>query len=538
MTETAGSLSQSTRTMALGTVASRGTGFLRTAALAAVLGVHGVGTAYNVANTAPNIVYELLLGGILTSVVVPLLVRAAKDDPDGGDAMAQRLLSLVVVVLFAASVVLVLLAPQVVDLYMSGADQDTRELAIVFARFFLPQMLFYGAGAVLAAILNARERFGAPMWAPVLNNVVVIATCVLFLALPGTNGITASSITHTQIVVLGLGTTLGIVAQTVALTPSLRAAGFRLRLRTDLRGTGLAELGRLARWVLLYVVANQAAYVVVVRLASADRLNDLGRGYPSYTYAFVLWQLPHAVVAVSVITALLPRMSRAAADGRLNDLRDALNRGLRLTVTLLVPAAIAFFVLGRVLATVIFGHLRTTVDEAQFIGTLLAVFAFGLVPFSAYQLQLRAFYALQDTRTPTLINLGVNVTLVVVDVTLYLVLPDSQKVLGLAAGHACSFLAGLLICSRVLSRRLGGLDGSVVLRTTARCVVAGVIPGLLAAALVSLVTSGLGDGVAGSAAALVLGAAVLAAGYVAIARRMRVTELDEIVGPVLARLGR
>jgi putative peptidoglycan lipid II flippase len=538
MTETAGSLSRSTRTMALGTVASRGTGFLRTAALAAVLGVHGVGTAYNVANTAPNIVYELLLGGILTSVVVPLLVRAAQDDPDGGDATAQRLLSLVVVVLFAASIVLVLLAPQVVDLYIHGADKETRELAIVFARYFLPQMLFYGAGAVLSAILNARERFGAPMWAPVLNNVVVIATCVLFLALPGTNGVTASTITHGQIVVLGLGTTLGIVAQTVALMPSLRAAGFRLRLRTDLRGTGLAELGRLARWVLLYVVANQAAYVVVVRLASPDRLSDIGRGYASYVYAFVLWQLPHAVVAVSVITALLPRMSRAAADGRLPDLRDALNRGLRLTVTLLVPAAIAYLVLGRVLATVIFGHLRTTVDEAQFIGTLLAVFAFGLVPFSAYQLQLRAFYALQDTRTPTLINLGVNVTLVVVDVTLYLVLPDSQKVLGLAAGHACSFLAGLLICSRVLSRRLGGLDGSVVLRTTARCVVAGVIPGLLAAALVSLVTSGLGDGVAGSAAALVLGAAVLATGYVAIARRMRVTELDEIVGPVLARLGR
>ena len=538
MTETAGSLSRSTRTMALGTVASRGTGFLRTAALAAVLGVHGVGTAYNVANTAPNIVYELLLGGILTSVVVPLLVRAAQDDPDGGDATAQRLLSLVVVVLFAASIVLVLLAPQVVDLYIHGADKETRELAIVFARYFLPQMLFYGAGAVLSAILNARERFGAPMWAPVLNNVVVIATCVLFLALPGTNGVTASTITHAQIVVLGLGTTLGIVAQTVALMPSLRAAGFRLRLRTDLRGTGLAELGRLARWVLLYVVANQAAYVVVVRLASPDRLSDIGRGYASYVYAFVLWQLPHAVVAVSVITALLPRMSRAAADGRLPDLRDALNRGLRLTVTLLVPAAIAYLVLGRVLATVIFGHLRTTVDEAQFIGTLLAVFAFGLVPFSAYQLQLRAFYALQDTRTPTLINLGVNVTLVVVDVTLYLVLPDSQKVLGLAAGHACSFLAGLLICSRVLSRRLGGLDGSVVLRTTARCVVAGVIPGLLAAALVSLVTSGLGDGVAGSAAALVLGAAVLATGYVAIARRMRVTELDEIVGPVLARLGR
>jgi putative peptidoglycan lipid II flippase len=535
---TGSTLSRSTRTMAVGTIASRGTGFLRTAALAAVLGVHGVGAAYNVANTAPNIVYELLVGGILTSVVVPLLIRAAKNDPDGGEAMAQRLLSVVVVVLFAASVVLVLLAPQIVDLYMQKPDDDTRELAIMFARFFLPQMLFYGAGAVLAAILNARERFGAPMWAPVLNNVVVIATCALFLALPGTNGVTASSITHAQIVVLGIGTTLGIVAQTIALLPSLRAAGFRLRLRTDLRGTGLTELVRLAKWVLLYVVANQAAYVVVVRLASDDSLNDTGRGYTSYVYAFVLWQLPHAVVAVSVITALLPRMSQAAADGRTADLRDALNRGLRLTVTLLVPASVAFIVLGRVLATVVFGHLRTSIDEAQFIGTLLAVFAFGVVPFSAYQLQLRAFYALQDTRTPTLINLGVNATVIAVDVPLYLALPDHLKVVGLAAGHAASFVAGLLICSRVLSRRLGGLDGRLVVRTGVRCLAAVVPPGLLAAGIVLLLQRVLGDGFLGSLAGLVLGAGVLGVGYLLLARRMRVTELDEIVGPLLVRLGR
>jgi putative peptidoglycan lipid II flippase len=360
----------------------------------------------------------------------------------------------------------------------------------------------------------------------------------MFLALPGTSGVSAASITDTQILVLGIGTTLGIIAQTVALLPSLRAAGFHLRLRSDLRGSGLGHVGRLGRWVLLYVVANQAAYIVVVNLANADRLNEAGRGYASYVYAFVLWQLPHAVVAVSVITALLPRMSRAAHEGRLADLRDALNRGLRLTVVLLVPAAIAYLVLGRVLATVVFGHLHTSVDEARFIGTLLAVFSFGLVPFSAYQLQLRAFYAMQDTRTPTLINFGVNVTLVVVDVALYSLLPDRWKVLGLAAGHACSFAVGLLLCSRVLSRRLGGLMGASVVRTTVRCLVSAVLPGLLAAAVVAGVLHTLGDGVGGSLVALVLGAGVLGTGYVLAARRLRVTELDEVVGPILARLGR
>jgi putative peptidoglycan lipid II flippase len=538
MTAASGSLGRSTRSMALGTVASRGTGFLRNAAIVAVLGVHSLGAAYNVANTTPNIVYELLLGGILTSVVVPILVRAATNDPDGGEAYTQRLLSLVVIVLFAASVVLVVLAPQLVALYMHGGNDDTRRLATVLARYFLPQMLFYGAGAVMGAILNARERFGPPMWAPVLNNLVVIATCGLFLALPGTSGVSASSITSTQELVLGLGTTLGIVAQTIALVPSLRAAGFRFRFRTDLRGAGLGEIGRLARWVTLYVVANQVAYAVVVNLANKQVLNDSGRGYASYVNAFVLWQLPHAVIAVSVITALLPRMSRAAAENRLPDLRDALNRGLRLSASVLVPAAFGFIVLGRVLATVVFGHLNTSAEEARFIGTLLAVFAIGLVPFSAYQLQLRAFYAMHDTRTPTLINLGVNATLIAVDVPLYLALPDRYKVIGLAAGHACSFVVGLIVCSRVLSHRLGGLAGDLVVRTAVRCLVAAVVPALLAAGVSAIVVRLLGEETVGSLTALVLGGAVLGAGYVAVARRLAVPEVDEVLGPVLARLGR
>jgi putative peptidoglycan lipid II flippase len=524
--------------MALGTVASRGTGFLRNAAIVAVLGVHSVGAAYAVANTTPNIVYELLLGGILTSVVVPLLVRAAKSDPDGGEAYAQRLLSLVVVTLLVASVVLVVLAPQLVALYMHDETEQTRRLATVLARFFLPQMLFYGAGAVMGAILNARERFGPPMWAPVLNNVVVIATCGLFLALPGTRGVSAASITSRQELLLGLGTTLGIVAQTVALIPSLRAAGFRFRFRTDFARVGLGEIGRLARWVLLYVLANQAAYVVVVNLANKPELNSSGRGYASYVNAFVLWQLPHAVIAVSVITALLPRMSRAAADNRLVDVRAALNRGLRLTVSVLVPAALGFIVLGRPLATVVYGHLNTSIDDARFIGTLLAVFAVGLVPFSAYQLQLRAFYALHDTRTPTLINLGVNLTLVAVDIPLYLALPDHLKVVGLAAGHACSFGVGLVVCSRVLSRRLGGLDGELVVRTAARCVAAAVLPAAAAAGVAAGAAHAFGTGPAGALAGLLVGAAALGVGYVAAARRLGVPEVDEVLGPVLIRLGR
>ena len=535
MTEPGG-LGRSVRSMAVGTAVSRLTGFLRTAVIASALGVTGLSLAYNVANTTPNIIYELLLGGVLTAVVVPLLVRAARDDADGGAAYAQRLLTLVVLVLGGAALLLVLAAPLVVDLYLPASVPDAeRDLAVVFARFFLPQVLFYGAGAVMAAWLNTRGRFGPPMWAPVLNNAVVIATGAAYLLLTQ-GGTSATDITSGQVALLGLGTTLGVVVQTAALVPPLRAAGVTLRPRFDLRGAGLRRAGRLATWVALYVLANQLAYLVVIRLGADAFEATPDRNYSSYVYAFLLWQLPHAVVAVSVITGLLPRMSRAAADGRTQDLRTSLNRGLRLTTTVLVPAAAVFVVLGRDIAVVVFARGNVTVEQAQFIGVLLAVFAVGLVPFSTYQLQLRAFYAMQDTRTPFLVNLWVNAALVVVDLTLYLLLPDDLKIVGLAAGHATSFLVGLAVCSRVLSRRLSGLDGAVAVRTAVRCVVAVLLPSAAAALVARLVRDAVGEGPAGSLAALVVGGAVLGLGYLLIARRMRVGELDEVLGPVLRRL--
>jgi putative peptidoglycan lipid II flippase len=533
---TDGGLGRSVRSMAVGTAASRLTGFLRTAVIASAIGVTSLGLSYNVANVAPNIIYELLLGGVLTAVVVPLLVRAAKDDDDGGNAYTQRLLTLVVLALGGAAVVLVLAAPLVVDLYLDPSVPDAeRDLAVLFARFFLPQVLFYGAGAVMGAALNTRGWFAPPMWAPVLNNLVVVATGVAYLLFTD-GGTSAESITTGQVVLLGLGTTAGVVAQTVALVPSLRAAGVPLRPRFDLRGAGLGRAGRLAKWVFLYVLANQLAYLVVVRLASGAFEATPERNYASYVNAFLIWQLPHAVVAVSVITGLLPRMSRAAADGRTADLRASLNRGLRLTIALLVPAAAVFVVLGRDVAVVVFARGNVTPEQARFIGVLLAVFALGLVPFSTYQLQLRAFYAMQDTRTPFLINLWVNASLVAVGVALYLWLPAELKVVGLAGGHATSFVVGLLVCSRVLSRRLGGLDGSRVVRTGVRSVVAVLLPALLGGLVASLVREAVGQGPLAALAALVSGGGVLAVGYVLAARRMRVTELDEVLAPVLRRL--
>jgi putative peptidoglycan lipid II flippase len=447
-------------TMAVGTVASRATGFLRTAVLVAVLGVQGVPLAFTVANTAPNIVYELLLGGILTSTVVPLLVRADKDGY--GEAYAQRLLTLTVLVLGGTALVLVLLAPQIADLYLSSSvDADTRALTITFARFFLPQVLFYGVGALLGAWLNTHGRFGPPMWAPVLNNVVVIGSLVVFALLPGPDHLTSGSITDTQVAVLGIGVTLGIVAQTVALLPALRATGLRLVPRLDLRGTGLGQAGRL------------------------------------------------------------------------DVLRAQLDRGLRSTTALMVPAATALVVLGVPVATTVFGHGRTSLDQARFMGELLAVFACGLVAFSTYQLQLRAFYALQDTRTPALVNLVVNAVTVGVDVAVYLLVPDRWRVLGLAAGQASSYLVGVVVCTTVLARRVPRNTHGHVLRTATRCLFAVAAPAVAALLVARLADDALGTAFTGSLVATAAGGAVLLVGYVAIVRRLGVPEVDELVAPLL-----
>lgn len=534
-----GGLGRSVRSMALGTTASRITGFLRTAVIASAIGVEGLGLAYDVANTAPNIIFDLLLGGVLSAVIVPVLVRAVHEDADGGDAYTARLLTLVVLGLGATSVLLVLTAPLVVDLYLGeGVPAAERSLAIVFARFFLPQVLFYGAGAVMGAALNSRGRFGAPMWAPVLNNVVVIVTGLLFLLLPGGTGVRTEGASAVGVLVLGVGTTLGVVVQTIALVPSLRRVGVPLRPRFDLRAVGLGRIARLAKWVFLYVLANQVAFLVVVRLGSDAFEATPDRSYSSFVKAYVLWQLPHAVVAVSVITGLLPRMSRAAADGRLTDLRASMDGGLRLTAVVLVPAVAAFLVLGPDIAAVVFARGNIEVGQARYIGLLLQVLALGLLPFSTYQLQLRAFYAQQDTRTPFRINLAVNGSMVLGDLVLFALLPPRLKVVGLAAGQSLSFAVGLAVCTLVLSRRLGEPVGADLARTTGRALLAVAGPAALAGLLAVAAHRVLGDGPRGSLAALVAGGGVLVVGYLLMARWLRLTELDEVVDPVLRRVGR
>lgn len=516
--------------MAIGTLASRVTGFLRTVALAVAIGTGVIGDAYNVANTTPNILYDLLLGGVLTSVVVPVLARAAREDEDGGDAFASSLLTLVVVGLTVVTLIGLVAAPLLVRLYISRSDQV--HVATELLRYFLPQVIFYGVGATIGAILNLRNRFAAPMATPVLNNLIVIATCGVFVGVAHIHPDQIDSISNSEVALLGIGTTLGIVVMTLALLPSLRASGFRYRPRIDLRHPGLRSAARLAGWVLLFVVTNQVALTVVTRLASA------AVAYTTWSYAYQLFQLPHAIIAVSVITALLPRMSRHAAENRRDLVREDLSTGLRLAAVVIVPAAFGLLALSTPICVAIFAHGATSVSGASRIGAALAAFAVALVPFSSFQLQLRAFYALADSRTPTLVNFAVAGTNIAVGVLLSVLLPEHSRAVALALAFAAAYLVGSLVCSRLLVRRLDGLDAPRILRTVSRAAVAGAIAAVVAFVLSAVVRSVVGSGSAGSLLAVGVAGLVGVGLYGLIAVRMRITELTSLTGTVRRRFGR
>ncbi len=518
-------LLRSSAAMAIGTIVSRVTGLVRTILVATVIGTTLAGDAFNVANTVPNIVYELLLGGVLTSVLVPLLVRAGHEDTAAGAAYAQRLLSAVILVLGAATLLMVAAAPWLMKTYMSAKTPGQLRMATTLARYFLPQIFFYGVGATLGAILNTRGSFGAPMWAPVLNNVVGIGTLLMLLSThPDKDRLTPG-----QLTLLGVGVTLGIVVQTLALVPSLRAVGFRLRLTTRLRGSGLGRALRLGAWTLVYVAANQVAYFVVVKIAT-----HLTPSYSVYVYAYLVFSLPHAIVAVSVISALLPQMSRHAANGDRAEVARALARGTRLAAVVLLPSALLLIALHAPIAHLLFGY-RSSASDAVAIGNALAFFALGLVPFSAFQLQLRAFYSLADTRTPALINLGVNAVNIAADLVLVAVLPPHQRLYGLAAGYALSYAAGWIVTTRVLTARLGRLGTPRTVRLLIRLLVAGGLGAAIAAGIAAATARLLGTAAAGSAAAVVVGGAAAVAIAVVAARRLRVAEVEDLVAVVLRR---
>ncbi|MFD5630322.1 murein biosynthesis integral membrane protein MurJ [Streptomyces sp. NPDC127072] len=535
---------QSSAVMAAGTLVSRLTGFVRTMIITAALGAATLGDTWTVAYTLPTMIYILTVGGGLNSVFVPQLVRSMKDDEDGGEAYANRLLTLVMVALAVIVAAAVFAAPLLIQLMSNpiASDPASNNVAVSFARYCLPTIFFMGVHVVMGQILNARGKFGAMMWTPVLNNIVMIFTFGMFLWVYGTaadSGMTVSSIPPDGIRLLGIGTLLGLVVQALAMIPYLRETGFRFRPRFDWKGHGLGKAVKLAKWTVLFVLANQAGVLVVTQLATAagKASGKSGAGIMAYSNAQLIWGMPQAIITVSVMAAMLPRISRAAHDGDPGAVRDDISQGLRTSAVAIVPVSFMFVALGIPMCTLLFGS--SGISAAQSMGYVLMAFGLGLIPFSVQYVVLRGFYAYEDTRTPfynTVIVAAVNAA---ASAVCYVVLPAQWAVVGMAGSYGLAYAVGVGVAWQRLRRRLDGdLDGGRVLRTYARLCLA-CIPGALAGAAVGFaITRALGHGALGSIAALIAGSIALLGVFYVAARKMRIEELNSLVGMVRGRLGR
>lgn len=508
--------------MTVGTVFSRITGVARLAAIVAALGVAEtrLTDTYNLANTFPTIVYELILGGVLTSVFVPVFVELLeKEGRDRAWEVASGIINLAVVVLSAITIAGIVAAPWIAKLYALRLEGDQvehqREALTFLLRLLLPQMVFFALTAITAGLLNAHKRFGAPMYTPILNNLAVVAVFVTFHQLYGS--VTLETVSSSQLLLIGLGTTAGVVLMAIAQLPFLRGLG-KYRATLQFRHPSFGKLWRLSLFVIGYVVVNQIGYFVVQLLA-----NEQQGGYTAYVNAFIFFMLPHGLFAVSIVTALLPGMSALAVARDWPGFAGRLSTGARATVFLVLPAAVGYFVLGEPIVRLLVERGVVTERSTELIAGVLRVFVVGLVPFSLFQLLLRAHYALQDTKTPFLVNCGAVALTTGLNVPLF----HLYGVRGLAAGHACGYVAGAIAQERLLARRLGrgGFLAGTAPAAGAAVAMGGVV-WLVLEVVRALTTEGTFAATFSEVAAPVTAGAIA---YLGFARLLRVPELDHVV---------
>jgi putative peptidoglycan lipid II flippase len=530
--------------MAAGTVVSRMSGFVRSALLAAALGNRLHADLFTIANTIPNMLYILLAGGVVNAVLVPQLVRSMRNDGDGGEGYTSRIITLAALFLGAVTVLLVVAAPWVMDLFLSS-DYDKPELAdqresiIAFARFCLPQVFFYGMFVLVGQVLNARGRFGPMMWAPIANNVISVGVLVVYLFVfgPARGSEVMGPFTPGQELLLGLGATAGIVAQFVVLVPYLRASGYRYRPRFDFRHTGLGHTLRLGVWTVLFVIVNQVAYTVVVRLAGGGTASGgLGTGYTVYSSTFLIVMVPHSIVTVSLATAILPRLSARAAERDDAGLARSLSDTLRTALAVVIPFALLLPVIAVDLSHLMWGY-GAAAQSFDLYAPSLALFGGGLVFFTVHYLMLRGFYALELTRTVFFIQCAVAATNIVAAVVLVRATDPEHTSPALVLAYTASYLVGAIVSYGVLRRRLGGLRTPTLVRFVVRLAIA-VAVSTAAAAVAAYLLHRVDDepGWAVAAVWVVLVGTVDLAVLVLMARVVRLREVTTVIETVTSRV--
>jgi putative peptidoglycan lipid II flippase len=525
--------------MALATLVSRITGFVRIVLLAALLGA-ALSSAFSVANQLPNLIAALVLEATFTAIFVPVLARAERDDPDGGEAFVRRLVTLATTVLLVATVLSVVAAPLLVRLMLGADPKVNQPLTTAFAYLLVPQVIFYGLSSVFMAILNNRNVFGPPAWAPVINNVVAIATLGLYAVLPGQLSVDPVQMSNIKLLVLGIGTTLGVVAQAAILLVAIRRQHISLRPLWGIDDR-LKRFGTMAVAMMLYVLISQVGLVVGNQIASTAAAS----GPAIYTYTWMVLQLPFGIIGVTILTVVMPRLSRNAAAGDTAAVRADLSLATRLTMVTLIPAVAFMTVAGPAIGSALFAYGNFGEVDAGYLGKAIALSSFTLIPYALVLLQLRVFYARDDPWTPILMIVVITGVKIVFSLLAPHVSSDSQLVAGyLGTANGLGFVAGAVLGHMLLRRSLRPPDGrlldSAVSRTIGATTLASLVAALAAGAADRLL--GLDElltvrgGGAGSMVRLVIIAAVMVPILVGLMLAARVPDMTAAWGAVQRRV--
>ena len=539
-----GGLLRSSSAMALGTSLSRITGVLRDTSAAIALGFFLVADAFSLANSLPTIIYILIIGGSLNAVFVPQLVRRMKEDSDGGWGYANRLLTITTVLLVILTAAAVICAGWIIDLYTPDDFPPTDyNLAVAFARLCLPQILFYGLYTMVSQVLNARGVFGWPMFAPIANNVIGIATFLGF-AFVASGAAADGDLTSSQVLFLGLGTTLGVVVQAVILIPVLFKAGFRLR--PSLNWHGLGRTGTLAAWTVGLVLVNQVTNLVIIRLAAranveATAAGVVNAGFTTYQRAHLIFLLPHSIITVSLVTALLPRLARTAHDGDLPGVGADIGRAMRVVASIILPIAAVLAVCGTDLAVGLFGYGAATIAQATVLGNVVTVFMIGLLPFTLFYVLLRGFYAIEDTRTPFVISAIFSLLWMALAIPLFaLASAGGQQIQSLALTYSLAYWVTCAVAWLWLRRRLRSLDDKRTLSSLLRLVLVTAVCLVAMTLIRQALTAALSESALAAqfSALLTLGVVSLVGGglFVVLARSVRVGEVTEALALMSRRV--
>ncbi|MCW5951699.1 MAG: murein biosynthesis integral membrane protein MurJ, partial [Propionibacteriaceae bacterium] len=491
---------------------------------------------FTISMLVPNSLYMLLAGGTLNNVLVPQIVRAVLHDEDKGKAFVDRIMTAFLASLAVLAAILTVAVPWVMTLYAAPLRDpgmaDAWQNLLLMSYITMPQLFFFGVFFLIGQVLNARDVFGPMMWAPIVNNVVSITVLGIYIATWGSNAAEGATFTNQQIWLLGGGSTLGIIAQTLVLLPFLRKAGFSYRPRFDLKGTGLGRTFHVAKWMVGYVALTSLAQVVVTNLASTASPAG-GAGPGAYQNAYLIWILPHSLLTVSLATAMLPAASRSALAGDLAGVTRETDRAIRLATTFLVPASLGLIALALPLTALLFGHGQGGGDF-QFVAWALMGFAVGLVPFTIQYLYLRAFYALDNTRTPFLLQIAISGANALLAVAFVVALDSPGTVAArLALSYSVAYFLGWWLTHRALSRRIPDLPWNDTLRHLARLLLAA-LPAAALAFGVNYWLSSLG-GLLWSALGLAVAAGVAVIAYFFTAKRMGIPEASELIAVLRRR---